>query len=106
MLTLHRLGFLLTDGSPDVVQIAYGEFIQSQVDELASVVDKTMDAVRTVTSDTGLKKAGVTERLRGIGDTAVDRVRKSDEFFLESLVLDRGAQRSPTHTVNIQAIVV
>ena len=76
MLKLHRLGFLLGDAGDETVNLAYNDFLQAQVDELSEVVDETIAATKTVTSDTGINKKGVVERLRAIGDAAIDHLRK------------------------------
>ena len=73
---LHRLGFLLGEAAGEVVDLAYGEFIKAQVDELTSTVDKTLEVVNKVTSDRGLNQKGIVERLQEIGNAARDQVRK------------------------------
>ena len=73
---LHRLGFLLGEAGGETVDLAYGEFIQAQVDELTKTVDKTLEVVAKVHTDRGLNKKGVVERLQEIGNTARDQVRK------------------------------
>ena len=73
---LHRLGFLLGEAGGETVELGYGEFIQAQVDELTKTVDATLKVVDKVTTDRGLNKKGVVERLQEIGNTAGDQVRK------------------------------
>ena len=85
---LHRLGFMLGEAGGEVVDLAYGEFLKAQVDELTSTVDKTLEVVNQVTSDRGLNKKGIVERLQEIGNTARDQVRKISARRKASLEAD------------------
>ncbi len=64
VMQLHRHGFLLGEAGGEEVNLAYGELLQAQADELTEVVDKTLDEIKKIDEDSGLNARGKQERMR------------------------------------------
>ena len=63
MMTLHRHGFLTGEAGSEEVNIAYGEMLQKQIDELTPVVDSQLETTKKIQDDLGLNAQGKSERL-------------------------------------------